>query len=92
MINVINILSCGVELTGTTQALLSQSNQHIQTQVAICRFTKVLQSPHMLPIILYILQDKENEKDKDNGERIGIRLDNDNATVMKNITAFTIPF
>lgn len=70
MIIVINVVSCGAELTGTAQALLSQSNQHIQTQVTICRFTKVLQSPHMLPIILHILQDRESEKDKDNSERM----------------------
>ncbi len=58
------------------------------------RFTEVLQSPHMLPVILYILQNRESEKDKDNSERMRGRqlwgLDRDNTTmttVMKNTTA-----
>ncbi len=54
----------------------------------------MLQSPHMLPVILYILQNRESEKDKDNSERMRGRqlwgLDRDNTTmttVMKNTTA-----
>ena len=44
------------ELTGAAEALLPHANQHVQAEIAVGRLVKVLESPHMLSIILHILQ------------------------------------
>lgn len=43
-------------LTGAAESLLPESNQHVETQVTVGRLVEVLQSPHMLPVVFYILQ------------------------------------
>ena len=42
-------------LTGTAETLLSHADQHVQAKIAVGRFVKVLESPHMLSVILHIL-------------------------------------
>lgn len=43
------------ELTGAAEALLPHANQHVQAEIAVGRLVKVLESPHMLSVILHIL-------------------------------------
>lgn len=43
-------------LTGAGEALLAHSDEHIQAEITVGRLIEVFQSPHMLPIILHILQ------------------------------------
>lgn len=49
---------CGPILTGAAETLLSQANQHVQTQVTVGWLVEVLQSPHVLPVIFHILRIK----------------------------------
>lgn len=42
-------------LTGAAEALLPHTDQHVQAEIAVGRLVKVLESPHMLSIILHIL-------------------------------------
>lgn len=42
-------------LTGAAEALLPHANQHVQAEIAVGRLVKVLESPHMLSVILHIL-------------------------------------
>lgn len=42
-------------LTGAAEALLAHPDQHVQAEVAVGRFVKVLESPHMLSIIFHVL-------------------------------------
>lgn len=40
---------------GAAEALLPHANQHVQAEIAVGRLVKVLESPHMLSIILHII-------------------------------------
>lgn len=51
-------LGCIRALTGTAQALLSDTQEHGPTEVAVGWLLEVFQPPCMLTIILYILQGK----------------------------------
>ena len=42
-------------LTGAAEALLPHPDQHVQAEIAVGRFVKVLESPHMLSIIFHVL-------------------------------------
>lgn len=42
-------------LTGAAEALLPHADQHVQAEIAVGRLVKVLESPHMLSVILHIL-------------------------------------
>ena len=50
------------QLTGTTEALFANSQQHGMAVVTVAWFVEVLQFPHMLPILLYILQRQRDSK------------------------------
>lgn len=43
-------------LTGAAEALLPQADQHVEAQVAVGRLVEVLQPPHVLPVVLHVLQ------------------------------------
>lgn len=50
-------------LTGAAEALLAYSEQHGMAVVTVGWFVEVLQTPNMLPVLLYVLQgDKEQMK------------------------------
>lgn len=54
-------------LTGAAEALLPQADQHVEAQVAVGRLVEVLQPPHVLPVVLHVLQvggQKHNNVDK----------------------------
>lgn len=48
-------------LTGAAESLFSQSDQHVQTQVAVGWFVEVLQSPHVLSVIFHVLHKHHND-------------------------------
>lgn len=47
-------------LTGAAEALLANSKQHSMAVVTVGWFVEVLQTPNMLPILLYILGTKKD--------------------------------
>lgn len=49
-------------LTGAAEALLPQADQHVEAQVAVGRLVEVLQPPHVLPVVLHVLQVGEGGK------------------------------
>lgn len=49
-------------LTGAAEALLPQTNQHVEAQVAVGRFVEVLEPPHVLPVVLHMLRQKKTNK------------------------------
>lgn len=48
-------------LTGAAEALLAHPDQHVQAEVAVGGFVKVLESPHMLSIIFHVLHGTEKQ-------------------------------
>ena len=48
-------------LTWAAESLLPQSDQHVETQVAVGRLVEVLQPPHVLPVIFDILQEQTDQ-------------------------------
>lgn len=51
-------------LTRAAQSLLPQSDQHVETQVAVGRLVEVLQPPHVLPVVLHVLQENNHTHTK----------------------------
>ena len=49
-------------LTGTAETLLPHADQHVQAKIAVGRFVKVLESPHMLSVILHILHGTQEKQ------------------------------
>jgi len=47
---------------GTAEALLPHTDQHVQAKIAVGRFVKVLESPHMLSIILHVIFQAQKHK------------------------------
>lgn len=44
------------QLTCTAKSLAAHPSQHVEAKVAVSRFVKVLQSPHVSPVISHILE------------------------------------
>lgn len=56
--------SRGVTLTGAAEALLAHADEHVQTKIAIGRLVKMLESPHVLPVVLHILHKMGHKRNR----------------------------